>query len=77
MLFCQFVHGLFLQFLPFWASGLGQAGTQLYKPCACSETSNEAYTLLLTPIMLLQLSATVTKITKQRKPAPALSETSC
>lgn len=63
----------------FWASGLSQihwhtafftsplpAGEHLMKP-----------TLLLTPIMLLQLSATVTKITKQRKPAPVLSETSC
>lgn len=52
-------------------------GTKLYKPSACSGTSNKAHTLLLTPIMLLQLSETVTKITKQRKPAPALSETSC
>lgn len=53
------------------------AQPKLSKPFACSGTSSKASVLLPTPIMLLQLSATVTKITKQRKPVPALSENSC
>lgn len=40
-------------------------------------TSNKASALPPTPVMLWQLLATVTKITKQSKPAPALSENSC
>lgn len=53
------------------------AQTKLSKPIACSGTSNRASHPLPTSVTLLQLSATATKITQQRKPAPALSESSC